>query len=298
MIRSLGAGGLILAAGAAGLGQGKRKRILYYTKSATFEHSVIKEADGKPGWSQNILSQELPKLGYEIVCTKDGTIFTPENIASFDTFVFYTTGDLTQVGKDGQPAMPKESKAALLEAIQQGKGFVGIHSATDTFHTPGDRYANQEVSLRDPYIQMIGGEFIKHGKQQKTTMRLTAPGFPGTAGLGDGFEMLDEWYTFRNFTDDIMVILSNETEGMEGEDYDRPAFPGTWARMHGQGRVFQTSMGHREDVWTNPIFQQVLFGGLAWTLGLVDAEVKPNLLEACPGANTLQPKPKPKPPAA
>ena len=297
MIKTLGAGGLILAAGAAVLGQEKKRRILYYTKSATFEHSVIKVPDGQPGWSQKILSEECPKRGIEVVCTKDGTIFTPENIASFDAFVFYTTGDLTQVGKDGQPAMTQEGKDAFLKAIEDGKGFVGIHSATDTFHSKGDRYITQEAADRDPYIQMIGGEFIKHGKQQETMQRLTAVGFPGTEGLGDGFKMLDEWYTFHNFADDLMVILSNETEGMEGEDYDRPAFPGTWARMHGKGRVFSTSMGHREDVWTNPTFQQVLFGGLKWSMGDVEAEIKPNLLEACPGCNTLQPKPKPKPKA-
>ena len=47
---------------------------------------------------------------------------------------------------------------------------------------------------------------------------------------------------------------------MKGEDYQRPNFPATWARMHGKGRVFYTSMGHREDVWTNPIFQNLLAG--------------------------------------
>jgi len=276
---------------------GRKRRVLYFTKSATFEHSVIAEPEGKQGWSQKILTEEGAKRGLEVVCTKDGTVFTPENIASFDALVFYTTGDLTQVGKDGHPAMSKAGKDAFLAAIEQGKGFVGIHSATDTFHTPGDRYVNQEVDKLDPYIQMIGGEFIKHGKQQPAMMRLTAPGFPGTEGLGDGFKLLDEWYTFHNFADDLTVILSNETEGMEGEDYDRPAFPGTWARRHGQGRVFQTSLGHREDVWTNPVFQQVLFGGLAWAMGDVEAELTPNLAAACPGAKTLQPKPKPKPQA-
>lgn len=295
MIKTMSAGGLLLAAGTAGLGQQKKRRVLYFTKSATFEHGPIKEPDGKPGWSQKILTDEGAKRGIEVICTKDGSIFTPESIAGFDAFVFYTTGDLTEVGKDGHPAMPKAGKDAFLEAIRQGKGFVGIHSATDTFHSKGDRYVNRDVAERDPYIQMLGGEFIKHGKQQETMMRLSQPGFPGTEGLGEGFKLLDEWYTFYNLADDLAVILVNETEGMEGEDYQRPAFPGTWARMHGEGRVFQTSMGHREDVWTNPIFQQVLFGGLAWTLRDVDFDLRPNLLEACPGAHTLQPKPKPKP---
>jgi type 1 glutamine amidotransferase len=63
----------------------------------------------------------------------------------------------------------------------------------------------------------------------------------------------------------------------------------TWARKQGEGRVFYTSMGHREDVWTNPLFQQVILGGMAWAVGNVEAEVKPNLTEACPGVEKVRP---------
>jgi uncharacterized protein len=59
-------------------------------------------------------------------------------------------------------------------------------------------------------------------------------------------------------------------------------------REHGKGRVFYTSMGHREDVWTNPLFHQVILGGMAWAAGNVDAEVKPNLTEACPGVGNVR----------
>ncbi len=69
-----------------------------------------------------------------------------------------------------------------------------------------------------------------------------------------------------------------------------PPYPGTWARMHGQGRVFYTSMGHREDVWTNEeYFQPIVLGGLAWALGRVDADVTPNISKVTPGANVLPP---------
>ena len=83
---------------------------------------------------------------------------------------------------------------------------------------------------------------------------------------------------------------------MEGPMYQRPPYPATWARKHGQGRVFYTSMGHREDVWTNPIFQDVLTGGVAWALGDVKADVTPNLEQVAPGAltNPLYQEPKPK----
>jgi type 1 glutamine amidotransferase len=60
--------------------------------------------------------------------------------------------------------------------------------------------------------------------------------------------------------------------------------------MHGQGRVFYTSMGHREDVWTNEeYFQPIVLGGLAWALGRVDADVTPNISKVTPGAHVLPP---------
>ncbi len=68
--------------------------------------------------------------------------------------------------------------------------------------------------------------------------------------------------------------------------YDRPPFPAAWARMHGKGRVYYNSMGHREDVWTGEIFQQLILGGLAWALGNIDADVPPNFKEVTPGAIT------------
>ena len=52
-----------------------------------------------------------------------------------------------------------------------------------------------------------------------------------------------------------------------------------------RGRVFYTSMGHREDVWTNPTFQQIALGGIAWALGNVEADVTPNIATVTPEAN-------------
>jgi type 1 glutamine amidotransferase len=39
--------------------------------------------------------------------------------------VFYTTGELP---------MDEAQKRALMDFVRGGKGFVGIHSATDTFY--------------------------------------------------------------------------------------------------------------------------------------------------------------------
>ena len=81
---------------------------------------------------------------------------------------------------------------------------------------------------------------------------------------------------------------------MTGNDYARPPFPSTWARMQGKGRVFYTSMGHREDVWTSAEFQSSLLGGINWATGRVEADVTPNLAKVAPKANELQPAPAPR----
>jgi type 1 glutamine amidotransferase len=123
-------------------------------------------------------------------------------------------------------------------------------------------------------------------------MRVVDPNFPGAKGLSD-FRLTEEWYSMKNFAPDLHVILTQDTAGMKGSDYDRPNFPATWARAHGRGRVYYTSMGHREDVWANPLFQNMLLGAVSWVTGQVDADVTPNLQSATPQAVTL---PKPPPP--
>jgi len=188
------------------------------------------------------------------------------------------------------PAMSPEGKQALLDAVRGGKGFIGSHCASDTFHSReitgmqpahADSFKNFGAKA-DPYIRMLGGEFISHGKQQPSTVRIVDRKFPGFDGAGDSFTMTEEWYSLKDFGGDLHVILVNDTAGMEGWQYQRAPYPSTWARMHGKGRVFYTSLAHREDVWENPMFQKMLFGGVAWSVRNANGSVKPNINEVAP----------------
>ncbi len=269
------------------------KRILFFTKSSGYEHSVIKKSGGEPSHAEGVLLELARAHGWEITHTKDGSVFTKEGLAKYDAVFFYTTGDLTTAGTDQTPPMTAAGKAALLDAIRNGKGFIGAHSATDTFHSPVSGFASAGEKA-DPYIQMIGGEFIQHGKQQNARMISADPKFPGCAELGGGFELFEEWYSFKDYQQDLHVILVQDTEGMAktGRDsvYHRPPYPATWTRLHGKGRVFYTSMGHREDVWTNPVFQRILTGGIVWVLGEAQADLAPNLDRVAPGYAVIPPE--------
>ncbi|MFO1477187.1 MAG: ThuA domain-containing protein [Verrucomicrobiota bacterium] len=272
--------------------QQKPLKVLFFSKSSGYEHSVIARKDGKPSFAENLLAEVGPKQGVEFTFSKDGSLFTPEYIAGFDVLVFYTTGDLTTAGTDKNPPMTPEGKKALLSAINKGKGFVGVHCATDTFHTPetGTNHSeyHNDGNAADPYIQMIGGEFIIHDKQQKAKSHVADPSFPGMPK--EDFELFEEWYSLKNIGDDLHVLLVQETQDMQGKPYHRPPYPSTWARLQGKGRVFETSMGHREDVWTNPLFQDLLFGGIKWAAGQGSPDVKPTVQTVTPGYRELPPK--------
>jgi type 1 glutamine amidotransferase len=268
--------------------KGEPKKVLFFIKSAGFPHSVVTRKDGKPSLAETVLRDIGAEHGFQVIATKDGSVFEPSQIGQWDAFVFETTGDLTTAGgaEKSEPISPDGEKA-FYDAIHGGKGFIGMHCATDTFGHFGKRSKGAD----DPYIQMIGGEFIVHGDQQEVRIDIVDPDFPGLANgfgkSGNSFMIKDEWYALKNMPDDLHVILVQVTEGMKGKMYQRPNFPITWARKYGKGRVFYTSMGHREDVWTNPNYQGLLLGALGWATGRIEANVEPNVSKVTPGYQTL-----------
>lgn len=290
------------------------KKILFFTKCSNFEHSVVKAKPGEPGFAGRVLIDLGKKHALQFTVSKDGSLFTPEYLAQFDAYMFYTSGDLLSPGKDGNPPMTPAGKQALLDAVRGGKAFIGTHSAADTFHTDETaetdtnrprtwRYRVLAQDKEDPYTKMLGGELIVHGTQQVGRIIVADPKFPGFGSNGGSFELQEEWYSMTNFTPDMHVILVQDTTQMhdahaDGKNwpptgwdtpYKRPPYPETWVRMEGKGRVFYTSMAHREDTWQSAQFQEMLLGGIDWALGRVDADITPNLDKVAPGAKQLPP---------
>ena len=244
---------LIIGAASAASPADGGKKVLYFTKSAGFEHSVVKRNAGEDlAWSEKILVELGKKHGYEIICSRDGAMLAPAKLKEYAAVISYATGDWTNPGKDkktGKPItdpVPQENVDALIEAVANGMGFVGVHAGNDSFRVGKGKKPS-------PYIAMLGGEFSGHGKQQTAWNLVASPNFPGMKEIGPAFGLHEEWYAATNLADDLHVILIQQTAGMEGNDYQIPPFPATWARMHGKGRVYYTSLGHREDVWTNPM---------------------------------------------
>jgi type 1 glutamine amidotransferase len=190
-------------------------------------------------------------------------------LAKYDGVIFAnTTGDL-----------PLPDKQAFLDWIKSGKAFIGTHSATDTFrgHTP-----------LDPYTEMIGGEFKHHDAQAEVDCLNQDPKHPAGKALPKVWHLKDEIYLINGYdktkVHELLVLDKNPKDKEPGE------FPIAWCKEYGKGRVFYTSLGHREDVWDpntpasfkreNPpevseAYQKHLLGGIKWALGLEKGDAKP-----------------------
>jgi uncharacterized protein len=279
---------------------GAEKKLLLFTKSSGFEHQVVKEINRNPSIMETALRGLAPGNGFSLNATKDGRIFDSNEFRSYDAVVFFTTGDLTTPGTDKNPPMSPQGKQALLDAIQNGLGFVGVHAASDTFHTQPDppdlsnRYiAHGEES--DPYLRMLGGEFIIHGQSkdprlQTANVDIIDPKFPGQQNYKSPVSFEEEWYSLKDFAPDMHVVCVLDTSTMNGNAYKRAPYPVVWARMQGKGRVFFTAMGDRPENWSNKFMLDVLAGGIRWATRQVDASTAPNLKTAAPGYAEIPPK--------
>lgn len=272
---------LVMLAGGAGLAAQPTK-ILFFSKSSGFEHSVISWKNGQPSHAEKVLASIGAKKSWHFEFSKDGSKINADYLKQFSTVIFYTTGELTQPGKDKQPAMTDEGVKALFDYVKGGGGFIGLHCASDTFHTKGKvaKYENHDCA--SDFICMLGGEFLGHGKQQTATNHIINPKFPGYENIGKSFSLHEEWYALKNINPDIHALQLIETQGMQGDMYDRPNYPVAWARMEGKGRVYYNAMGHREDVWDGELFQNMIIGAVNWTIGASDVEIPANLKQVAP----------------
>jgi type 1 glutamine amidotransferase len=278
----------------------KEKSVLVFTKSSGWEHDVVKRIDGKPCIVDDAVTELGNQHGFKVGVTKDGRIFENKEFHSYAAVVFFTTGDLTTLGTDGKPPMTAQGKQALLGAVRGGMGFVGVHAASDTFHTQPDPpdHSNRYIAHgdnEDPYLKMLGAEFIIHGQDkdprlQTANLMVNDAKFPGLEGVTSPVSFTEEWYSLKDFVPDMHVILTLDTHTMNGACYQRAPYPVTWARMHGKGRVFYTAMGDRPENWRNEFFLKLLGGGIRWAIGDASAQTDVNLKQAAPGYAEIPPK--------
>jgi len=196
---------------------------------------------------------------------------TADGLKQYDLIIFNnTTGQL-----------PLPDKPALLEWVRSGGAFVGTHAATDTFHSEGEKVS--------PYIAMIGAEFKTHGPQVEVDITNQDPEHAACQHYPGQFKLFDEIYEFKNFErPQVHGLLGMDKHPQNKSPGD---YPVSWCKQFGQGRVFYTSLGHREDVWdpewkekdgkrkVSPAdslaYQKHIEGGILWTLKLAPGSAAP-----------------------
>ena len=234
--------------------QASTRQVLYLTQSAGFAHPVLAHSEG-------VMTRIGTESGhFDVTVSHDASMINAEVLSRYDAIIFFTTGELP---------MNETQKEALLTYVRNGGGFVGVHSATDTFYEWPD------------YLALIGGYFDGHPWRQEVTVRVEDPDHPSTKHLGESFRIDDEIYQFRSWSRArVDVLLSLDVGSVDmtanGTDCNRTFscinrtdgdFALAWTRLEGAGRVFYTALGHRPEVWDDVRFQRHLIEGITWAMG-------------------------------
>ncbi len=238
----------------------KKSRMLMLTQSAGFKHGSVSRKEGQLAPAEIAITQ-LGKSSelFTVDCTQDAAAdFTKDNLQKYDLVFFYTTGKLPIKEEDLDYFFNTWLK-------QKGHGFIGAHSATDTY---GDY---------KPYWDMVGGTFNGHpwGSGTKVTVSVHDTKHPASKPWGDEFEIQDEIYQYKNWQPEkVHVLMSLNMAKCEPKmPYQVPV---AWVKNYGDGKVFYTNLGHNEATWANKTFIKSMEGGIRWVMGLEEGDASPN----------------------
>jgi type 1 glutamine amidotransferase len=207
-------------------------RVLVMSKTAGFRHGSIDAG-------AEAIKTLGAEHGFEVECTEDATVFTPERLAAYDVVVFNnTTGDILDPGQE----------AAFESYIRAGGGFVGIHAATDTEYDWAW------------YGSLVGARFAGHGPVGPATLEPADHDHVSTRFLPAKWERRDEWYRFRDVAPGLhTLVLIEEPDGTT-----RPI---AWCHEFEGGRAWYTGGGHLPENFEEPLFVEHLYGGIVWAMG-------------------------------
>lgn len=251
-------------------------KLLMVTQSRGFVHGSVNRKDQPLSPAEVAITQLGQQTGlFEAHCTQDVTAdFTKENLKKYQLVAFYTTGELP-ISEENLDYFFKEW------LTQPGHGFIGFHSALDTYHG------------YKPYWDMIGGTFDGHPWNAGDLVTITVHDtkHPAMKPFGEEFQIKDEIYWYKNWQPEkVHVLMSLNLEkctvkgaqkkvSENGEEKTVPDVrhvPVSWVKNYGQGKVFVTNLGHNEGTWVDPRFLQHVTGGVKWILNQETGDATPN----------------------
>ncbi|HEY3067167.1 MAG TPA: ThuA domain-containing protein [Methylomirabilota bacterium] len=229
-------------------------RVLMVTYSAGYQHDVVRRpAAGVPSIAERVVTDLARRSGrFEItpVNTREELgALTVAAVRSYRGILFFTTGELP---------MAPDVRHAVFRAVHDGAGFIGVHSATDTWYTVPE------------YGALVGATFDGHPWHQRVRILVEDAMHPATRHLRDGFEIEDEIYQFRAWSRPrVHVLLRLDPRSVDvgrGKRSDGD-YALAWTARQGRGHVFYTALGHEPGVWADERFHTHLRGAIEWALG-------------------------------
>jgi type 1 glutamine amidotransferase len=209
--------------------------VLALTATAGFRHDAI------PAARQTLQAMATTSGAFTIAFTEDTGEITAARLAAVDVLVFLLTS--------GELAFDTAQRAAILAHVENGGGFIGVHSATDTLYSWSD------------YGRLVGAYFKEHPWTQSARVTVEQRSHASTSTLGASFELHEEYYTFReNPRPSVTVLLSLDAASV-GATGD---FPLAWTQAIGAGRSLYTALGHFESTWSDARFQSHIAGAITW----------------------------------
>ena len=247
-------GAILAACGGSGSGQpsppstpsppsAPAARILVVTHTEGFRHDSIPAAEAgirDIGTDSGLFTTDFCRTADDV-----RRMLTAQALAPYRAVVFAnTTGNL-----------PITDLAAFLSWIGSGKGFVGIHSASDTYHDqPG-------------YLAMLGGEFVTHGAIVEAEVRVDDASHPSVAHLAPTFRIADEFYRFQRLEASRSTLLSLARDPGDGGPAVGNGQPLAWHKSFSSGRVFYSALGHRSELWQDARYRRHILEGIRWAMG-------------------------------
>jgi type 1 glutamine amidotransferase len=234
-------------------------RVLVVAQTNGFEHDSVSDAMAavyKMGHDSR-LWETILRTDTENITKKKLEKGNFKNLDYFDAIVFAST--------TGELSLTDDQKADFMSFIKEdGKGFVGIHAALDT------NYKWPE------YGEMIGGWFNEHPWGTfNAPIVVEDPTFPAVRHFPAAFMKKDEIYQAKEWSRDKVNVLLRLDESKLNFDNPRvhrtdKDFAVAWAKMHGKGRVFYSTLGHTKEAWDDPDIQKMYFEAIKWVLGMTE----------------------------
>jgi len=212
--------------------------LLVYTRTGGYRHDAIPVAIAA-------LQTLAGERDWAVTATEDPTTFSDDGLAPFDVLVFAHTSE---------EVLDADQQAAFERFMRSGKGFVGIHSATDT-----------EYDWLY-YGELIGAYFRSHPAIQQATIAVEDATHPSTTTLPARWTRTDEWYAFvENPRPNVHVLLTLDESTYDPAGSDMGGdHPIAWTNELDGARMFYTALGHTQASYSEPLFLEHIAGGIEW----------------------------------